>query len=266
MEKDYFSDIPAPQIRRARGYLLYTSSGLRFLDFYQDNGRALLGHRPEGMQRVIKSTVSKGLMASYPSVYSGRVEKMMKKIFPESCSIRMYRNRERMLGALASGVGEKKKGVEIKDPLFDQTGEIMLWRPFLSARRGKTPLIIPLLPFPGDCSPKVVVNFDKNIKLCTSDTSSAFITDTLVNVISNLVKVLSSHQDQDLSVFDAPFLERRDRYLIFKMKEDEYNDLYRKSLEAGIFLPPAVSLPGIIPLEYEEGQVKKFIALLKEMG
>lgn len=266
MEKDYFLDIPAPRIRRARGYFLYTSSGLRFLDFYQDNGRALLGHRPEGMQRVIKSTVSKGLMASYPSVYSGRVEKMMKKIFPESCSIRIYRNRERMLEALASGVGEKTTELEIKDPLFDQPGEIMLWRPFLSARRGNAPLVIPLLPFPGDCSPKVVVNFDKNIELCRSDTCSAFVTDTLVNVISNLGKVLSSHQDQDLSVFDAPFLKRRGRYLIFKMKKDEYIYFYRKSLEAGIFLPPAVSLPGIVPLEYEKGQVRKFIALLKEMG
>lgn len=57
---DYFSMQSVPLIRRARGYFLYTPDGRRFLDFYQDNGRAVLGHRSSGMQQVIKSTVSKG--------------------------------------------------------------------------------------------------------------------------------------------------------------------------------------------------------------
>ena len=109
-------------IRRARGYFLYTADGRRFLDFYQDNGRALLGHRVQGMQRVIKSTVSRGLLAPYPSVYGGRVERMVRKMFPSAGTVRVYRNRERLSGAVAAASHKPASRIAVADPLSCQWG------------------------------------------------------------------------------------------------------------------------------------------------
>ena len=263
MITDYFSSMPAPRIRRTRGYFLYTADGRRFLDFYQDNGRALLGHRVPGMQRALKSTVAKGLLAPYPSVYSQRVERMVKKLFPSCNDVRMYRTKERLCGAVAAALHKPVHTVRIRDPLFHDSGELMLWRPFLPGPQMNAPFLVPVLPFPGDFAPWVVVVNQRNLMLPVSDTVSPFLTDALVKVTAQLYEKLSL-PEEDLSAFDSPFWERRGRYLVMKVEEPFYKRLYEKALRAEIFLPPSVSLAGIIPLEHEPGQIKKFLKLLKE--
>lgn len=262
---DYFSMQSVPLIRRARGYFLYTPDGRRFLDFYQDNGRAVLGHRSSGMQRVIKSTVSKGLLAPYPSVYSGKAESMIKKLFPEASLIRIYRNGERMRNALADSLNRSVDIADIKDPLQDSESDIKLWRPFLDNQKGKASFIIPVFPFPGDFAPQVVVAFNKNTALHKSDSVSPFLLDSLVKAVSGLIHALSISPEQDLSVFDSTLWERKGRYLISNLDTDRYREFYERALDAGVFLPPSSELPGIIPLEYESGQIKKFLTLMKEM-
>ncbi len=264
MMKDIFSNVPAPSIRRARGYFLYTADGRRFLDFYQDDGRALLGHRVQGIQRVIKSTVSRGLLAPYPSVYGGRVERMIKKLFPSAGTVRVYRNRERMVEAVAAACHKPVSRVKIEDPLSHRRGEVMLWRPFLPDQPAGVPFLVPVLPFPGDFTPFVVTAADPGAELPPSDTVSPFLSDTLVKVISELSGKLSAPPENDLICFDSSFWERRGMYLVFNMEQDAYSVFYAKALSAGIFLPPSADRAGIIPLEYEPGQVRKFLTLLKE--
>ena len=264
MIKDIFSNVPVPSIRRARGYFLYTADGRRFLDFYQDEGRALLGHRVQGMQRVIKSTVSRGLLAPYPSVYGGRVERMVRKLFPSAGTVRVYRNKDRLSSAVAAACHKPASHVKIEDPLSHRRGEVMLWRPFLLDQPEDVPFLVPVFPFPGDFSPFAIVAADPGAELPPSDTVSPFLSDTLAKVISELSERLSAPPEDDLSCFDSSLWERRSRYLVFNMEQDAYRSLYIKALAAGIFLPPSADITGIIPLEYESGQVKKFLTLIKE--
>ena len=257
MEENYTYFTDTPVIRRARGYFLYTADSRRFLDFYQDNGRAVLGHRPGGIQRVLKSTAGKGLFAPYPSVYEGRVERMLKKLFPEALDFRVYRSMERIRSALPS---------EIKDPLYGGRGPVTLWRPFSGESVPLSEIIVPLLPFPGDFGLHSAVIFDGSIKLPPSDTVSPFLSDSIVKVLAHLERELLLYSEEDLSDFDSPLWKRKGRYLVFDskaFKEKGYHDFYQKALKSGVFLPPGSEFPGIIPLEYEKFHVKEFLELLK---
>ena len=70
-----------PQIRRARGYRLYTKGG-RFLDFWQGGGGAILGHMPSGLGRSLKAEIDRGFLASGPSVEQERLVGSLKNLFP----------------------------------------------------------------------------------------------------------------------------------------------------------------------------------------
>ncbi len=265
MIQDAFYSMKVPLLRRARGYFLYTADGRRFLDLYQDNGRAILGHRIPGMQRVMKSTVSKGLLAPYPSVYGRRLEKMVEKLFHGDRIVRIYRNRERMLQAAASILGNPVSSVAAADPLLKQEGDLVTWRPFLPGQEETAPLLVPVLPFPGDFAPVILAADNKYTALPPSDTVSPFLSDALVKGISELLVRLSQPPEDDLSLFDFPLWNRRGRYLVFKTSGAEYRAFHGQALSAGIYLPPSPESPGIIPLEYERGHVKKFLTLLKEV-
>ena len=47
-----------PPVRRARDYHIYDESGRRYLDFYQDGGRAVLGHRPPNVAKTLKNVLA----------------------------------------------------------------------------------------------------------------------------------------------------------------------------------------------------------------
>ncbi|HAF86106.1 MAG TPA: glutamate-1-semialdehyde aminotransferase, partial [Sphaerochaeta sp.] len=79
-----------PIVVRARSFYLYDRYGLRYVDFFQNHGRAILGHRPDILQRSLKSTASRGLISEYPSVFEGRLEKLLARLFPDYVDFRLY--------------------------------------------------------------------------------------------------------------------------------------------------------------------------------
>ncbi|AHH08308.1 Peptide methionine sulfoxide reductase [Borrelia anserina BA2] len=70
--KSPFSCLPI--IRRARFFYLYDINGNRYLDLYLNGGLNFLGHRVQGLNLIIKQTFSRGLTASYPSVFRKQFE------------------------------------------------------------------------------------------------------------------------------------------------------------------------------------------------
>ena len=70
-------------IKRARGYYLYTDKGARLLDMYLFGGRAILGHKPKGILTQYKREFDKGLFGIFPYKTTGRVKQALKVLFPE---------------------------------------------------------------------------------------------------------------------------------------------------------------------------------------
>lgn len=253
-----------PVIKRTRAYLLYDTAGKRYLDFYQDSGRAILGHRLEGITRIIKSTVARGLLADYPSIYTARVNKQLKLLFPWVLEFRIYSNIDRAISILSINEGQKISLSDFVD--FPSTAsQYVFWRPFLShpAKWKDSDYFIPILPFPGNFGPVVIASNSTAKDLPPSDSLSPMICDILIKSISSLIKVPDKTDTRKWEVFESSLWDRTGPYLRFKLDRVDYSLFFRKALESGVLLPVEANIPGIVPMIYEDGQIKDFMRMLR---
>ncbi len=261
-----------PIIARARGFRLYDLKGRRYIDLYQNNGRAILGHRIEGMTQVMKSTASRGLLAEYPSVYDGRLEKILKLMFPEYLYFRLYANRERTLEAVSRAVGGKVGLDSIVDPgMVDSSrNKVSYWRPFLPEKSYSQDILIPIMPFPGSFAPDIVCIRNKNLvaRMPAGDMISPFLIDTLVKTISSLIREMHSPAGKGSEfqrLTDIFTWDRRGPYINTGMDQVAYSELFKKALEMGILLPPGETYPIIIPREFSEGEIEGLTKFVRSM-
>jgi hypothetical protein len=137
-----------PPINRARGYRLYDSSGRRWLDFWQNNGAALLGHRPHLLVNTLKQVLEKGLFADLPSVYANRLMRQLRELFPGYETFLFSSSQAQLVAWASEYAGKLLQAGDIRDPLFgnkEERGDIFLWRPFFSGNV-MSDLLFPILP------------------------------------------------------------------------------------------------------------------------
>ncbi|MGM0432886.1 MAG: glutamate-1-semialdehyde aminotransferase [Spirochaetota bacterium] len=262
-----------PIIVRARGYRLYDQKGRRYIDLYQNNGRAVLGHRPEGLNQVMKATASRGLFAEYPSVYDKRLEKILKLMFTDYSKFRLYANRERAMEALSLALGKQVRGRNITDPaMTDQTSEkLMFWRPFIPEQQVKPDLLLPIFPFPGSFVPYVVCirNVQLLKKMPASDMISPFLLDGLIKSISLLIRTMHSPTGSGSEfqrLIDVLEWDRRGPYINTRLESVAYAEVFKKALEQGVLLPPGENYPVIIPREFSEGEIQGVLRFVRSLN
>jgi len=263
-----------PIIVRARGYRLYDLYGKRYLDLYQNNGRAVLGHRVEGLQRTMKSTAARGLLSEYPSVYDGRLEKILRLMFPSFQEFMVYRNRERAYRAIEFALERELPLEEVLDPAMgepDGRTRVSLWRPFLEEEEPDGDFLLPVFPFPGSFAPEVVcVKSGKAASLMPpSDAVSPFLIDALIKSVSQLIRITKGNKAGRSSEFQrlADIFEwkRKGPYLNTGLDSVAYSELCKKAQSEGIILPPGEHLPVILPREFTDGELEGFTHFVREI-
>ncbi len=262
-----------PIIVRARGYRLYDKTGQRYIDLYQNNGRAILGHRPPGLSQTMKSTISRGLLAEYPSIYGGRLEKILRLMFTDYSVFRMYANRERTLEALSMVLGKRVRGSHILDPAMTDTVDerLMYWRPFIPEQQVKPDLLLPIFPFPGSFAPHVVCvrNMDILKRMPASDLLSPFLIDALIKTLSALIRTMHSnvgYGSEFQRLIDVLEWDRRGSYINTRLEPAVYIEVFKKALEQGVLLPPGANFPIIIPREFSEGEIKGVLQFVRSVN
>ncbi len=262
-----------PIIVRSRGYRLYDRKGRRYIDLYQNNGRAILGHRPPGISQAIKSTVSRGLFAEYPSIYDGRLEKILKLMFTDYPVFRLYANRERTMEALSLALGKRIRGSQILDPAMtpDTHGQIMYWRPFIPEQQVQPNLLLPTFPFPGSFAPQVVCVRDTELlaKMPPSDMLSPFLLDVLIKTISALIRTMHSpagYGSEFQRMLDLLEWDRRGPYINTRLDSAAYIEVFKKALEQGVLLPPGENYPIIIPREFSDGEIQGVLRFVRSVN
>jgi len=279
-----------PIIVRARGYRLYDRYNKRYLDLYQNNGRAILGHRVDTLQRTLKSTVNRGLLAEYPSIYDGRLEKILKLMFTDYPNFRIYKNRERAMVAISHAVGKGIYPEDIADPAMKTLSKqqrIAFWRPFLSdlpsqprssehdegtaPEQARPDFLLPILPFPGGFAPEVVCVKRDSLaeKMPPSDMISPFLVDGTVKVLSKLIKAshgINREGSEFQRLIDVFEWNRRGPYINTGLDQVAYTELFKRALNEGILLPPSEKLPIIIPREFSEGELAGFTYFVQTLS
>jgi len=255
-----------PTVLRARGFRLYTQSGERLVDLWQNGGAAVLGHTPPNILRELKNTASRGLYAPFPHFTEGRFIKALSKIFPGR-SFRLY---AAPLAPL---------------PSLYKIGTAGLWRPFtnpaspftVSEDDDRPTFLIPVLPGIQHWKDNLPLGLCVVAAKCESHLCELPIGDTLSPILlavaaRGIYDLLASLQ-RAKPAFPriAKALQKspwRQQGIYLYPKERSENDawaaLFSKFLEAGFLLPPNQNQPLILPGELSDGEEAKLAAVLSD--
>jgi len=242
--------------RRARDFHLYDLGGRRYLDLFQDDGRALLGHRPAGVLHDLKQVLGKGLVAELPSVYGRRLEKELPKLVQGEWVGRVFASRRSALDAVSRHLDVPAEDLVLRDPAVSLPieGRAALFRPFIDADFSACDVLFPVLPFPGSFAPSPVLFRAFRREPPASDVCSPLLLAGLLGSIRELLKIAES---PDIwSGWKLPGWRRRGRYCVPSVGALRYEDIFARFLEGGVLLPPDSKHPVILPGSFSDGEKK----------
>lgn len=253
-----------PSIKRARDYRLYDYKGNRYLDLYQNNGHALLGHRPVGLTKIIKNTISKGLIYDLPSIYQKRLKKELAKEFNQYKSFYIFNSMEYALKIIYETFNIKPD--RISEPLMDKVSQIAYYRPFLPDEVKKelfsnAGILIPILPFSLGGSPVIVCTKNKAENLVEIPVSPFILAGTLKSIY-NLKKTVLHQYEININ---SKYWIKKGIYLIPKLKPDKYKKIFNVFLHNNILISPDHKMPSILPGIASSGEIKKIIGIFNNI-
>lgn len=291
-----------PVIKSARGYRLYGEDGRRYVDFFQNNGHAMGGHRPADALQALKSSAARGLWAEYPSRRQAKVERLMAQLLPFVDRVFLYPHMGAALADASAGLGAPVRLQETpigfhsgrEKPAAGDAVSIMRWRPFAldpgqeealaAGEYGE--LCIPLIPFPGSFLPVPLcrirggrfepgyVSGRRAASAAGPERTETFggfpeispvLCALMIKSIAQTRKMIAECDAEMWREFDLPGLQRTGPYLHFRIDEEGYAELYSRMLEEGILLPPGRDIPAIIPADYNPGDVKPLLRALRRL-
>lgn len=224
-----------PPVRRARDYYLYDGRGKRYLDLWQEGGRAWLGHRPEGLTLHLKNAASRGVYGTMPSAEEGKLVKALRALGKE-----LGAEEHSEIRRLPFGLGDKEGGRDIP-----------LWRPGeqWAFREEEVELLIPL---PGLDYGQIFF-CRKTSVLCgvESPLPSPLLAAALTRVLWSLIAALK--EPVDYEILNSEFWEQKGGCLFWKGSANGYDALFNQALEKRILLPPSFRHPAILPRKQSEG-------------
>jgi hypothetical protein len=247
-------------VRRARGYRLYDPSGARYLDLYQDDGGAILGHRSAGALRDMKDALSRGLTSRLPSVYQTRLTRAVGRLLPGCATVQAYHCLHAALRAASVFLGSTLSEADIHDPAFGPAAEgtpAAFWRPFLPPLEGPGPRVVfPVLP-PGGTTGPVAVCFREPPPGLPADPVAPYLLAGMLRGAADLaVAVRDDAADRAVAAALTGSRSWRCRgpYVTAVFEPSLYPEVFRAFLEGGVLLRPTFPGPSILPGEATAGE------------
>lgn len=276
-----------PRIRRARGYRLYGLDGRRYLDLYQDGGRAILGHRGGRAVTAMKNALSEGLHSCLPSVHEARLLKALGRAFPAYRSFRLFASESRAFDVVSRLLGEQATASEILDPAIcpepEHAPRAARWRPFLPREQAAwidgAEALLPVLPLAvGEAPTAVCFKAELAPDCFASDPLPGFL---LAGVLAGICSLLGldasggGSDDSDaaalasegglrpvLSALEgSPSWARRGRYVRALFGAGSFGGVHQRFLQGGVLLSPSHPGPSILPAECSPGEGKRLAGL-----
>ncbi|MDR1626873.1 MAG: hypothetical protein LBT33_10080 [Spirochaetia bacterium] len=250
-----------PPIRRARDYHLYDRGGRRYLDLCLAGGRALLGHKPRGLYKILKNEFQKGLAAEFPTAFEKRFEKALLGLAPPGCTVRLYASFDSALGAAGTILGRTITGADILEPFF-AAGKWtpVYYRPFTNIDYSRFSILFPVLPFPGNFAPQPLLLREQ------APPPGDAVSPLLLAGLARLAEELKNGLEfPDMwKEWRLPGWKRFGCYCFPPLEAEEaYARAYSRFLEEGIVLSPQARRPSILPRLYSPGE-RRLVERLSE--
>ncbi|MCL2706161.1 MAG: hypothetical protein FWE72_08145 [Spirochaetaceae bacterium] len=273
-----------PLIKRVRGYRLYTNNNEKYLDFYQEGGKAILGSKPRGFSLALKNEIEKSNFYNYPSGYLRKIEKGISKL-AEECSVNIsyFKTEEEMCRSVSEKEGKKYslcKNIDCDHDVLGKNnsqtqssagvirsqqatgssgGLIYSWFPFcgssLKHYLNNFTYVLPVFPFPGDIAPIVLLS--SNICIKNNYIPSPVVLSGLNNIIYNIIRFLEEvpyiHWREYTSMFNKIW-RAKGPYLIPVYKKEVHELIFKNFLKNKILIQPCFGQMSVLPAEISEGE------------
>jgi hypothetical protein len=257
-----------PRVVRSRDFRLYAQDGRRFVDLWQNNGAAILGHTPTGILRELKNAAERGLYAPLPHSQEQRFLKALAALLP-GMSFRLYRGG---VEALLRTLGTELFPDPAVEADMPPPPAPLLWRPFLDNAPPADRPLIPVLPQPWPDALSVLALPPAPVKTALSLPDSQLIPPTILAAATRGVYALIAAKPArgrplyprvEKALAEKKWL-RRGIYLRRATAPDDeaYAALFRLFLEQGFLLPPSPAHPLILPGILSPGEEAKLAGLL----
>ncbi|MDR2601483.1 MAG: hypothetical protein LBC53_03400 [Spirochaetaceae bacterium] len=238
-------------ISRARGFRLYTEDGRRLVDLWQDDGRAVLGHKPSNVLKELKNTAERGLFAPYPTRAESRFFKCIKTLFPNARNVFFADAR-----SLQTAAGAQS---------------IPVWRPFSQSGHSVSlePFFAPVLPW--SLAPAILVQTDSEPLVqyetpAQNPQSPALLaagTRAVYNLIADGGKRENLKYRRLNAVLQKTSLRRDGIYLYFDGAGELWPSIFEGFLQKGFLAPPSPGSPVILPAELSAGEEAALAGLFR---
>jgi hypothetical protein len=266
-----------PPIKRARGYRLYDYSGRRYLDLWQNDGSAILGHRFDHLNRELKSVLSKGLLSDLPSIYSRRLGREILRRYPVFDGVQICPSLDHAIRIISRFLGRPFSESEICDPAKGEWGSVSYDRPFLGIKTvglhcGQSPtedtgsakakVLLPMVPFRIGSSP-VILCLRGGMPVPPNEAAvvSPFILAGVLSSLSRLRRFVPPPWFSEPLIGDQNRWVQRGPYILPCFEPALYPRVFEGFLSEGILLSPSFEKPSILPAEASEGELKKIVRL-----
>ena len=267
-----------PPVRRTREYWIYTTDDKRILDLYQDNGRAIFGHRPHRLTRTLKQRLEQGLYDSLPSKYERQLITYARPLYPHHPHIFIYATWDRAIHAIkhAHAQIEPSFTLNIGDPACEDTADypVALARPLLPLPN--TPILLPVLPFPGGFAPQLVCIPQTAEQIAHAMPANDIISPVLLcGAIQSLKNIRIGYRFKNLNrsdiidpakeQFNLPLWKRRGLYLTPQCPHAHYAAIFKRFLSGAILINPTPHV-SILPARMMRAEYRRFIEISTEFS
>ncbi|QMU99130.1 hypothetical protein F0310_01660 [Borrelia sp. A-FGy1] len=238
-----------PIIKRARFFYLYDTKGNRYLDLYLNEGRNFLGHRAKGLSIILKQTFSRGLTASYPSIFRNQFTNVFFSFFKDAgCSyvFKYERDAREFLSSL-TGKNYFSKPWEEKNGIYEFKVGFSNFR---------YPMLVNI-PMPGCMSISIVIIDNLSKKIEFMDNFDAL---TLAIARNMLVNIMSYENDKKINfeIFTTSMFRIMNRYMFPLYKPEHHVEVFNTYLKSGYLINPVFSNPSFVPLKFSKGDLDRF--------
>jgi hypothetical protein len=220
-------------IRRARLCYLYTQSGKRLTDLYQEAGRAILGWDGGNARTIFKNVLNRSAAGSFESEESRRLEKAVQALLPEYTIVRWY-----------SGMPDIPAAGSYAGSSLPQ------WRPWhYVSPDAESVVFLPPFPLASGC----VILAAKSQLHADFPSSTLFAPCLLAGItrsIYDLIQELPLRNETGWSRWDkllTPYWDRQGPYLYPKMNREDYAKFASTCLDKGVVVSPDYEIPSIVP-------------------
>lgn len=250
-------------IRRARGFYLYTDKKIRLLDMYLSDGRAILGHKTGRVVTTFKRELDKGLFAIYPSNNINLLKQALKHLFPQYESL-IFATKEKAIDVIENVLNISSCSVYRhflnKDfgacflflPYPSLNTSIVLYKDIEKAHSIKEDFILP-------AEARAISSFIYDVIESKKRRENGSLHHSMSSKKIFKKECKTQKEIEKLIPLLKEFFDIEGQYLFFKGDDEEYKEFFVAALENKILLSPFRLHPSIFPSIENYSQLIGFI-------